>query len=88
MTDATGFNPWVDDATHDLLTAINAGTSLADAMADLTINHAARLHKLGDVRVLALDPCPRCGGRILASTTEARCTTGCDYSYQRHGVTP
>lgn len=41
---------------------------------EISLAHAERLLALGPVRVLALDPCPRCGGRVVASEVEARCT--------------
>lgn len=62
------------------------GQSLFEAMVDLSLRHAARLRELGPVGVLALDPCPRCGGRVIADTDptgDARCVSGCDWSYRR-----
>ncbi len=43
--------------------------------------HAERLLELGSVRVLALDPCPVCMGRVVATEIEARCTA-CSWSYR------
>ena len=82
------FNRFIDDETHDLLVAIRDGDQLADAMRDVTVRHADRLSELGEVRVLALDPCPNCTGGVIASDTEARCAAGCGWSYHRHGVEP
>lgn len=62
------------------------GQPLFDAMVDVSLRHAERLQQLGPVQVLALDPCPRCGGTVIASDTEARCVSGCKWSYSRHGT--
>jgi hypothetical protein len=62
--------------------------SLFDAMVDVSRRHAERLRELGEVRVLALDPCPMCMGRVIASEDEARCAAGCGWSYRRHGTDP
>lgn len=75
----------VDEYTHELLMAINGGASLEDAMRAVSLKHAEHLKELGSVRVLALDPCPRCGGQVIASEIEARCA-GCDWSHRRHAT--
>jgi hypothetical protein len=62
--------------------------SLFQAMRDVSLRHAERLQELGPVRVLALDPCPRCMGRVLASESEARCAAGCGWSYRPSDVEP
>ena len=62
--------------------------TLYEAMVDVTNRHARQLRELGPVRVLALDPCPRCGGSVIASEVEARCLSGCGWSYQQHGSEP
>lgn len=67
-----------------LLRASPTDDALVEAMRVLSLEHAAQLRALGPVRVLALDPCPRCGGNVIASATEARCAAGCDWSYRRH----
>lgn len=58
------------------------GTVLFDVMRALSLRHAELLRELGPVRVLALDPCPRCGGNVIASDTEARCAAGCDWRHR------
>ena len=35
---------------------------------------------IGPVRVLALDPCPRCMGRVVATDASAACTA-CGWRY-------
>lgn len=60
-----------------------APDSLYDAMVEVTRRHAERLTAMGPVRVLALDPCPRCGGNVIAGATRARCAAGCGWSYIR-----
>jgi hypothetical protein len=55
---------------------------LFEAMRTVSLRHAERLRELGPVRVLALDPCPRCMGRVVASRVEARCVSGCGWSYR------
>jgi len=77
------FNRFVDDSTHDFLMAVHQGSDLADAMRQVTLRHADRLTAMGPVRVLALDPCPRCGGRVIAGDISARCLTGCGWTYVR-----
>jgi len=62
------------------------GQTLFEAMRDLSERHAERLRELGPVRVLAMDPCPRCGGTVIASDAEARCASGCGWSYSLHGA--
>lgn len=62
------------------------GDDLGDAMRRLTLAHAEHLRDLGPVGVLALDPCPRCGGRVIAGETVAKCAAGCDWSSTRHGA--
>lgn len=57
------------------------------AMRDLARRHAAHLRDLGPVRVLALDPCPICAGRVVASETVAHCR-GCGWSWRDDGVEP
>lgn len=56
------------------------------AMRELARRHAAHLRALGPVRVLALDPCPVCSGRVVASESVARC--GCGWSYHEDRVEP
>lgn len=56
-----------------------ADDALFSAMRQLSLDHAAHLRELGPVRVLALDPCPRCDGQVLASEDVARCTR-CDFT--------
>lgn len=58
---------------------------LLEAFVDVSLRHAERLRELGPVRVLALDPCPCCGGTVIASETDARCAAGCGWSYRRVG---
>ena len=58
------------------------GRSLFDAMRDLTHRHAEHLEQLGPVRVLALDPCPRCRGSVMASETTATCRN-CGWTLSR-----
>ena len=77
------FNRFVDDATHDMLISLGKKEGLAEAMRDVTTRHAERLTALGPVQVLALDPCPRCGGRVIAGDIDARCVAGCGWSYRR-----
>lgn len=55
--------------------------ALADAMRDMTLRHADLLREHGPVRVLAFYPCPRCGGRVVAGDTTARCVSGCDWRH-------
>ena len=57
-------------------------------MRELSLRRANHLRALGPVRVLALDPCPRCMGRVIASDTEARCVTGCGWTYSQHEPDP
>jgi hypothetical protein len=64
------------------------GELLLNAMRDVSLRHAERLAEMGPVRVLALDPCPRCMGRVIASETEARCAAGCGWSYRPSDVEP
>lgn len=64
-----------------------SGEMLAEAMRQLSLRHAELLLEMGPVRVLALDPCPRCLGRVIASETEARCTR-CDWWYQQFVAGP
>lgn len=80
---STSFNRHVDQYTHDFLMAIYEGATLADAMKELTLAHAEHLRELGDVRVLALDPCPRCTGRVIATDEIAKCAAGCGWTYRR-----
>lgn len=64
----------------DLLESRAAARAALDrAMWDVTYRHAARLEALGEVRVRALDPCPRCHGPVLAGDRVARCTR-CDHT--------
>jgi hypothetical protein len=58
------------------------GESLFDAMVAVSLRHAEWLRELGPVGVLELDPCPRCGGTVLAGETEARCAAGCGWRYR------
>lgn len=58
------------------------------AMRELSLRHAAHLRALGPVRVLALDPCPRCAGRVVAGEEVAWCRAGCGWSYREPAVTP
>ena len=59
------------------------GALLETAMRELARRHAAHLRELGPVRVLAMDPCPNCGGRVMAGDTQARCVTGCGWRLTR-----
>jgi ribosomal protein S27AE len=59
--------------------------SLLEAFLDLTVRHATRLQQMGEVMALALDPCPRCMGRVIASDSRAACTE-CGWSYVVDGV--
>ena len=78
----------VDTYTDQLTADLNAGRSLAEALRDLTLAHAEHLLALGPVGVLALDPCPWCGGTVIASDEIARCASGCKWSSTQHeGVT-
>ena len=70
----------------DIITGYQPGDDLFTVMQKLTLAHADHLRALGPVRVLALDPCPRCGGTVIASETDARCAAGCDWSYRRVGA--
>lgn len=67
-----------DRYVDDLLVDIGADRHAVNAGA-LVARHAARLEELGPVRVVALEPCPRCAGNVIASTDVARCTR-CDYT--------
>lgn len=69
----------------ELTRRVANGELLLAAMRDVSLRHAARLREMGPVRVLALDPCPRCGGNVIASDDEAKCASGCEWSYRRHG---
>lgn len=72
-----------------LLAELRDGRDMAEALRDVTLAHAEHLRALGTVGVLALEPCPRCGGTVLASDEpdgEARCASGCSWSYRRHGI--
>jgi len=60
---------------------------LFDQMVEISLRHADRLRDLGPVRVLALDPCPRCMGRVIASDVEARCVF-CGWRYREGGPDP
>jgi hypothetical protein len=62
--------------------------ALLQAFTDLSNRYAELLRNLGEVRVLALDPCPRCMGRVIASDTEARCAAGCGWTYRRDASDP
>jgi hypothetical protein len=61
--------------------------SLLEAFLDLTTRYATRLQQMGEVMALALDPCPRCMGRVIASDARAACTE-CGWSYVVDGVEP
>lgn len=58
---------------------VDSRAVIADAMREITLRHADHLRELGPIRVVALDPCPRCNGQVIASDTVARCTR-CDYT--------
>lgn len=66
--------------TQILLAELRDGKDMTSALLNVTKQHADHLRELGPVRVLALDPCPRCMGRVIATETEARCVT-CDWRY-------
>lgn len=51
-----------------------------NTMAELVRLHAQELLALGPVGSLAMDPCPRCMGRVIASDTRAACTN-CGWRY-------
>jgi hypothetical protein len=70
----------VDRYMDDLLADIRSPIA---AMRDFSLAHADHLQALGPIRVLAFDPCPRCGGRVIASETVATCAAGCDWSHPR-----
>jgi len=72
--------------TRILLAELRDGRDMTEALLEVTRAHADHLLALGPVRVRALDPCPRCGGSVIASDTEARCVSGCSWSYKRHGA--
>lgn len=64
------------------------GQLLELTMRDLISRHAKYLRELGPIRVLALDPCPRCMGRVIASEAEARCSNGCGWAYRPPSTEP
>lgn len=76
-----------DRYTQILLGELRDGRDLTQALRDVTRAHAAELRELGPIRVLALDPCPRCTGRVIASDTVASCTA-CGWSYRESAVQP
>lgn len=76
----------VRDLADELTERVLNGEVLLEAMRDVCLRHADLLRALGPIGVMALDPCPRCGGTVLASETEARCASGCEWSYRRHGA--
>jgi hypothetical protein len=61
--------------------------ALFEAFVDVSLRHAERLREFGPIRVLALDPCPTCMGRVVASEVAARCVA-CGWSYRDDGVEP
>lgn len=76
----------IRELAHELTGRVANGEVLLTAMRDVSLRHAARLREMGPVCALALDPCPGCGGTVLASGDEARCAAGCGWSYRRHGA--
>ncbi len=78
----------VDDATHDFLMAIYEGANIAEAMQRMALAHAERLGAMGKVSVLALDPCPGCGGNVLAGENIVKCAAGCGWSYREQRDDP
>lgn len=60
---------------------------LGEAMRAIVKRHAEYLLELGPVRVLSLDPCPKCMGRVIATETRAVCTS-CGWSYREPLVEP
>lgn len=77
-----------DPGTDALLDAMHRGAPLEEALRDISLAHAEHLRSLGEVRVLALDPCPVCMGRVIASEEVARCVSGCGWSYRKDNVVP
>jgi hypothetical protein len=76
----------IDRYVDELLADIGIErTPLLELARDLSLAHSEHLKELGPIRVLALDPCPRCTGGVIAGETEARCAAGCGWSYRRHG---
>jgi hypothetical protein len=66
---------------------VTPNDSLLEAFLDLTSRYATRLQQMGEVMALALDPCPRCMGRVIASDARAACTEcGWTYAGDAHGV--
>jgi hypothetical protein len=61
---------------------VATNSALLQAFTDLSNRYAELLRNLGEVRVLALDPCPRCMGRVIATDTTARCASGCGWTYR------
>lgn len=76
-----------DRYTRILLGELRDGRDLTEALRDVTRAHADHLRALGPVRVLALDPCPVCMGRVVASEVVARCL-GCAWTYREPTVEP
>lgn len=69
-------DPTLRDLTDRLAELLDdrptAEHALHDAMRQIPIVHAAQLRDRGSVRVLALDPCPWCGGQVVGAGC-ARC---------------
>lgn len=76
-----------DRYTRILLAELRDGRDLTEALRDVTRAHAAEIRALGEVMVLACDPCPHCWGRVIASETVATCTS-CGWSYRESPVEP
>ena len=74
----------IDTAHLDtIIESYEPGGDLFDVARRLTLAHAAHLGALGPVRVLTLDPCPRCSGRVLAGDATAKCAAGCGWEPSR-----
>ena len=67
------------DHLQPIIDEYRPGDDLFAVAQKLTLAHAAHLEELGPVRVLTLDPCPRCAGRVIASETTAKCL-GCGWT--------
>lgn len=65
--------------TRILIAELRDGRDMAQALRQITLEHANHLRQLGPIRVLALDPCPMCMGVVLADTEKAYCRCGWNY---------
>lgn len=76
-----------DRYTQILLAELRDGRDMTEALVEVTRAHANHLRELGPIRVLALDPCPICTGRVIASEVVAHCLN-CTWAYREPTVEP